>query len=281
MNKTRLLRKLVPTTVSLARSPLFYPFSVASDLTVGAIARWVTGRAIPPLRYMCRTGVGNNIIAPHFRYLNGGVNFWFYAFAQGWVKQDSRVVDIGSGCGKTAAALRDFDYMGRRFAGHYFGFDVDTGMVRWCQQHFPADTFTFREIDMFNSLWNPVKSDQRVRLEGCDDGSIDLVISHSLFSHLLEEDLRTYLSESARVLHPSGIMAMTFFCLEDMAELGLLGGRWTFEHQMGNAHIETLRYPEAAVGYHKSFMEGLAREAGFSQVDVSLPSYQSTLVCVR
>jgi SAM-dependent methyltransferase len=281
VNTTRLLRKLVPTTVALARSPLFYPFSIASDWTIGLAARRLTGRAIPPLRYMCRTGVANNIVAPHFTYLNGGVNFWLYAFSQGWAGGDSRIVDIGSGCGKSAAALRDFDYMGERFRGHYFGFDVDAGMVRWCGRNFPAATFTFRHVEMFNSLWNPVKSAAQVRLQGCEDGTVDLVVSHSLFSHLLEDDLRTYLAESARVLRPGGVMAMTFFCVEDMAQLGLLGGRWSFEHRIGNAYVETMRYPEAAVGYHKLFIEGLARAAGFSHVEVRLPSYQSTLCAVK
>lgn len=281
MNTTRLLRKLVPTTVALARSPLFYPFSIASDWTVGLVARWITGRPIPPLRYMCRTGVANNIIAPHFSYLSAGVGFWVYAFEQGWVKHDSRIVDIGSGCGKSAAALRDVDYQGKRFGGHYYGYDVDAGMVEWCQKHFPAERFTFRRVEMFNSLWNPVKSEAPARLEGCEDNTVDLVVSHSLFSHLLEPELRIYLAESARVLRAGGVMAMTFFCLEDMQGLGLIGGRWTFEHRIGNAYVETMRYPEAAVGYHKPFMEDLVRAAGFSKVEVRLPNYQSTLYAVK
>jgi hypothetical protein len=52
------------------------------------------------LRYICRTGVGNDIFTPHFYYLTVGVDFWLYAFAQGWANLNSRIVDIGSGCGR-------------------------------------------------------------------------------------------------------------------------------------------------------------------------------------
>jgi SAM-dependent methyltransferase len=281
MKATRLLRKLVPTTVALAKSPVFYPFSLASDWTIGVASRLITGRTFPPLRYMCRTGVANNLLVPHFSYYTGATNFWIYAFSQGWVKIDSQIVDIGSGCGRAAATLRDFEYMGEQFRGRYFGFDVDAGMVRWCQRHFLQEQFAFRRVEMFNSLWNPENASTPVRLDPCKDGSIDLVISHSLFSHLFEDDLRTYLQESLRVLRAGGVMAMTFFCLDDMVKLGLIGDRWTFSHRIGNARVESMRYPEAAVAYERPFMEGLAREVGFQHAEVCLPSYQSTLVGVK
>ena len=58
-------------------------------------------------------------------------------------------------------------------------------------------------------------------------------MSQSLLSHLLERELEAYVKESARVLRTGGIMAMTFFCMEDLRALKLLGGRWTFAHQQG------------------------------------------------
>lgn len=282
MDSNRLLRRLVPSTAALSRSFLYYPFSVVNDWTVGLASRLITKRRIPPLRYITRTGVGNNIVAPHFYYLTAGSDFWLYAFAQGWANLDSRIVDIGSGCGKGAVTLRDFKYMGEGFRGHYYGFDVDPDMVRWSQENFPANHFTFRTVDMFSKLYNPGEASKaQVRLEGCDNGSIDLVISHSLFSHLLEDDLRTYVQESARALRPGGVMAMTFFCMDDLRRLNLLGGRWTFAHRSGNAYIENLRYPEAAVGYECSWIDQVCKDAGFSKVEVRLPNYQSTLFCVK
>ena len=282
MDSNRLLRRLVPSTAALSRSPLYYPFSVINDWTIGVASRMITRRRIPPLRYITRTGVGNDIFTPHFYYLTAGANFWLYAFAQGWANLNSHIVDLGSGCGKGAATLRDFEYMGQRFGGHYYGFDVDGDMVRWCQQNFAPEHFTFRKVDMFSALYSPAEqTKERVRLQGCEDGSIDLVVSHSLFSHLLENDLRNYVQESARVLRSGGVMVMTFFCIDDLRKLNLLGGRWTFAHREGNAYIENLRYPEAAVAYDQAWIENVCREAGFRQVEVRLPSYQSTLYCEK
>lgn len=282
MGFDRFIRRLVPSSAALSRSPVFYPFSVANDWTIGAAARVISKRKIPPLRYIVRTGVGNDIVAPHFYYLTAGANFWLYAFAQGWANLGSRMIDIGSGCGKGAATLRDFEWMQERFQGHYYGFDVDPEMVRWCQQNFDPAHFTFKTVGMFSAVYSPqAAQNAEVRLEGCDTGSIDLVLSHSLFSHLLEKDLATYVRESARVLRPGGVMAMTFFCMDDLRSLNLLGDRWTFKHRQGNAYVENLRYPEAAVAYDRSWIEQLCREAGFSQVEVRLPNSQSTLVCVR
>jgi hypothetical protein len=56
--------------------------------------------------------------------------------------------------------------MGEPFCGHYYGFDVDPDMVQWTQEHFPAEHFTFRTVDMSRSLYNPQgSSNQPVRLD--------------------------------------------------------------------------------------------------------------------
>lgn len=281
MVSERWLRKLVPSTAVLSRSALFYPLSVINDWTVGAAQRLMTKRRFPPMRYISRTGC-NDVLSPYFFYLTHGTNFWLYAFAQGWANLNSRIVDVGSGCGKSAVALRDFEYMGERFHGQYFGFDVDAEMVRWCQQNFDPAHFSFRNIDSYSAVYNPGgRSGTRVRLEGCADETIDLVMSQSLFSHLLERELRAYVSESARVLRSGGVMAMTFFCMDDLRALKLLGGRWNFAHRRDAAYIENERYPEAALAYDKSWMEQVCREAGFSQVQTILPAYQSTIFCVK
>ncbi len=293
MVSERWLRKLIPSTAVLSRSALFYPLSVINDWTVGAACRLISKRRFPPMRYISRTGC-NDVLSPYFFYLTHGVNFWMYAFAQGWANLNSRIVDIGSGCGKSAVALRDFEYMGERFQGQYFGFDVDADMIRWCQQNFDPEHFSFCAIDSYSAVYNPApprlasKRGTRTRgtsdlpkLEGCEDSSIDLVMSQSLFSHLLEPELRAYVTESVRVLRTGGIMAMTFFCMDDLRALKLLGGRWNFEHRRDAAYLENERYPEAAVAYDKAWMEKVCREAGFSQVQTILPAYQSTVLGVK
>ena len=277
-----LLRKLVPSTVLVARNPLFSAASYLVDSTYGRYAEWRTGVKMPPLRYIVRTGVGNNILFPHLYYATAGHRVWQYFFSAGLANLESHIVDIGCGCGKSAAALRDFSYADARFSGHYYGFDIDAALIDWCRSHFPGDRFTFSLVNGKSTVYpSSGKAQEERSLAACPDDSIDLVFSQSLFSHLLEEDLVHYMRESFRVLKPGGAMCMTFFCLEDLATLGMLGKRWTFRHNIGRAFVENTSFPEAAVAYHKDDLVNLAKAAGFSSVEVILPSYQSSLLCKK
>ena len=60
-------------------------------------------------------------------------------------------------------------------------------------------------------------------------------------------------------------MYMSFLCMEHVK----LGGRWTFQHRLGNAYVENLQYPEAAVAYHEAFMTKLVADCGFRGVTVT------------
>lgn len=277
----RFLRRIVPSTALISRSAAGAPVLAAADGLGRGMLRVFSRQPLPPLRYIVRTGVGNSIFFPHYYYLTASWPIWMYFFSRGIASLDSRIVDIGSGVGKSAVALRDFGYNGERFRGHYHGFDVDRGMVEWSRAHFPADRFTFTWLDMNSQVYNPGGSvGNRPPLE-YQAGTADLVFSQSLFSHLLEEDIRHYLRESVRLLRPGGVMSMTFFCLDDLEALGLLGGRWTFAHDLGAARVENLKYPESAVAYRREWMLAAAREAGFSSAEVVLPAAQSTLECVK
>jgi SAM-dependent methyltransferase len=129
---------------------------------------------------------------------------WLYFFSRKFATLNSRIVEIGSEAGGAVVALRDFHYAGERFQGVYHGFDIDQEMVQWCQDNFPPDHFKFTLLDMHSTIYNPSGSiDIKPRLS-CEDDSVDLVYSFSLFTHLLEQDIHHYLSESSRILKPGG-----------------------------------------------------------------------------
>ena len=276
----RALRRLVPSTAALSRGRAFAVASRLVDAAVRPFWRLFTDRPVPPLRYIVRTGVGNNILFPPFYYLTVATDQWLYFFSRGFATLDSVVVDIGSGVGKSAVPLRDFRYGDRRFEGRYIGYDVDPEMVAWCSAHFPEDRFRFVHLDRHSSVYNPTGGGGRPRLD-CADAGADFVLSQSLLSHLLEDDVEHYLAESYRVLRPGGALAMTFFCMEDLRRLDLLGGRWSFAHRMGRAHVESLRYPEAAVAYEAADILAMCRRIGFGTARVARPNFQSTLECIR
>jgi len=274
----RLIRKVVPSTAVLSRSASFRALSLLSDAVIRPLWRLSTRQPLPPLRLIVRTGVGNSLLFPHYYYLTASSQIWLHFVSHGYATLASDVVDIGSGVGKSAVALRDFDFMGARFHGSYHGFDVDPEMVAWCRAHFPEDRFRFTRVDARSTVYNPDGIVERPRLDR-PDASADLVFSQSLFSHLLEDHVRHYLAESRRILRPRGVMLMTFFCMDDLRALDLLGGRWSFANAIGPAFVENLDYPESAVAYDREWMLDAARAAGFREARVVLPSYQSTLEC--
>ena len=110
-----MLRRLVPSTVLLSRSAAFAGVSRAVDFAVRPFFRlFFTSQPIPPLRLIVRTGVGNNILVPHYFYLTVSASLWLYFFSKGFATLDSQIVEIGSGAGKSVVALRDFDEAGER-----------------------------------------------------------------------------------------------------------------------------------------------------------------------
>jgi SAM-dependent methyltransferase len=127
---------------------------------------------------------------------------------------EDRVLDIGCGIGRMARVLVPV----LRPPGSYDGFDIAEPGIRWCQGHY-RDTpvpFRFEHADLHNSVYNPAG---RERPESYrfpyEDGSFDLAIATSVFTHLLPEAADHYLAEAARVLAPNGRLFATWFLAED------------------------------------------------------------------
>jgi hypothetical protein len=113
------------------------------------------------------------------------------------------------------------------------------------------------------------------------NGVADLVFSTSLFTHLLEDQLIDYCRESHRVLKLDAHMAMYCFCLDYPPPT--FGDRHTFSHTIGNARVESIVLPEAAVAYSKEFLFRIAREAGFRTTEMlaGRDDLQPLLLCQK
>lgn len=233
---------------------------------------------MPPNRFRIRVGVGNRLLFNQPQFLTHGADLAIRIFGLGLARCDSNIVEIGAGCGRLAFTLKHAD----AFVGGYTGTDVDKEMIDWCDEHLGDNRFRFLHSDVYNALYNPTGSRQPLAIP-LQDGSQQLVMSHSLFTHLLEEDVRRCMQEAHRLLDAGGFMAMTVFCLDHMRSSGHLGGRWTFPNPMGNARVESLDYPEAAVAYDRTYLEAAALDAGFQNVRIApSPSGhdpQSLLIC--
>jgi SAM-dependent methyltransferase len=159
------------------------------------------------------------------------------------------VFDLGCGCGRVALALGSHNVT-------YAGADVDRDCIEWCRTHIEARNgrFRFQHINARNASYNPAgKAEARLPYP---DGSFDLMLAMSVFTHLLPEDLGRTLQEAARVLVPGGALYCSAF---------LLGEEHAVQFPVARGHYALHRedYPENAVAYEETYLLGSAERAGF------------------
>lgn len=258
MRFERALRRIVPSVSLLTFNPFFKllvnPFSLPGRILFREL------RGLPPNHMRIRVGTFNRLFFNEVGFYTGSRAFWLHAFEAGWCRLDSTIVDLGCGCGRYAYHLRDV------FTGKYYGIDIDREMLEWCRHHFDAGRFTFIESTDRSVSYNRASGEQEPFRIPVADGEADLIFLSSLFTHLLSKELNNYLRESYRLLKPGGYAAHTCFCLD--IQLSTYGNRHTFSHKIGDANVESLKQPEAAVAYSKAYLFECARQAGFERYEL-------------
>lgn len=122
-----------------------------------------------------------------------------------------RVFDFGCGCGRFARQLIQQANQPQR----YVGIDLHRGMIRWCKANLTpsAPQFEFYHHDVFELAFNP---DGATRAAPFPVPSADftLVIAVSVFTHILPDEIPSYLSEVRRVLRTNGTAVTTWFLFD-------------------------------------------------------------------
>lgn len=181
-----------------------------------------------------------------------------------------RILDIGCGIGRIATAL-----WRAKLDVSYDGFDIVAYGTAWCRKKIPErDGYRFVHADVFNPFYNP-----RGRIAPTDytfpypDGSFDLLVAVSVYTHLLEAETRSYFEQSMRVLDAGGKAYFTTFLVnEDIPA----SAHFAFGHQIGSAYVERLEEPEMAVGYTLAFWQSLAQAHGGRIVKINPGSWRGT-----
>ncbi len=274
------IRKIVPSTSLLSFNPVFKAASAVIDVFPRLV--WTEFKDLPPNYLRVRIGVGNRIFNNQAHYLTHARDFWLFVFSEGLATMRSNVLDIGCGCGRWAHWLRDYNFRGRQFSGVYVGIDIDPEQIAWCERNFDHERFRFHHSTDSSVSYNQEggKSDYRIPEA---DGTFDLVFSNSLLTHVLDQQLENYIRESYRLLKPGGSIMHSHFNLDYPP--ATYGTRHTFRHPMGNAQVESLAQPEAAVAYRTEYLFRVCREAGFTSCDVvHMPGgaqHQPILLCKK
>jgi SAM-dependent methyltransferase len=277
----RTLRRLFPSTSLLTFNPLFRMTINAFDVVPRLV--YPEFRDLPPNHLRVRIGVGNRILNNQVHFLTHARDFWMFVFMNGLVGADSNILDIGSGCGRWAHWLRDYNFRGRRFTGTYVGIDIDAEAIAWCEKHYDAERFRFHHSTHGSVSYHQQGDGEANYRVPEPDGTFDLVLSNSLLTHVLEDELQDYIRESYRLLKPGGAIMHSHFNLDYPPSS--YGTRHTFQHMIGNARVESMEQPEAAVAYRTSYLFDVARAAGFSDCEiVHMPGgaqHQPILLCKK
>ncbi|MDA8016747.1 MAG: class I SAM-dependent methyltransferase [Thermoanaerobaculia bacterium] len=111
------------------------------------------------------------------------------------------ILDWGCGCGRLSRHLAKVP--GTRLTG----VDIDADNIAWCR-----DNLTARPSEsMGGDDWEPPRFETVPLLPPCDlpASSFDLILGHSVMTHLREEDQLAWLAELKRVSRPGAVLCLT------------------------------------------------------------------------
>jgi len=113
------------------------------------------------------------------------------------------------------------------------------------------------------------------------DGTFDFILLTSVFTHMLEDEMRNYLSEAARLLLPGGRVYATFFLCQDFDEIrnGIQRhGGIAFHYRVRSAAVSREDYPTHAVAYREEFVRDSARGCGLLVAEPTRYGLQDVLI---
>ncbi len=143
---------------------------------------------------------------------------FFAALIKAYVPGSSlKIVDFGCGFGKLAPVSTFFTHP----AGRYLGIDIRQECIDNCRRQYASlPRVAFHRSGDYNGMYSEARSAElssgaAEQAWPVDPGSIDLVVSISVFTHLQERQAHHYMQQIHSVLRPGGIAMLTFHVLDD------------------------------------------------------------------
>ena len=259
------------TTMSFRK--LFYQFPPSLRLLVRRLYflpadTWdsLTGRRekMTPPRGLIFTGGGD------FRKTGETLRGYFQDLCG--LRPNGKVLDVGSGMGRSAIPLTEY----LNSEGRYEGFDVMKRGVDWCQKNINAKfpNFNFKYIPLKNDLYRADGGNAVQFKFPYPDDSFDLAVVNSVFTHMLPDEVDNYLGEIYRVLRPGGKCYSTFFVFDEKMENSFPAG-FEFPHDHGHYRLMDDKVKSANVAFaEKNLREDLVGKNGFKLKSMYLGSWR-------
>ena len=164
-----------------------------------------------------------------------------------------RILDIGCGAGRLAYGLIGIDAPVER----YLGLDVMAAPIEWCAKTISPThpAFQFATVDVRNERYNP--TGHLAAEDGVlpvANGSFDLIYAFSVVTHMVGDDVRSYLREFARILPVGGQVILTAFVEDDVPEESINPPDYGPMAWVGALHC---------VRFERDFFTALIMAAGF------------------
>ena len=182
------------------------------------------------------------------------------------LKADSKVLDVGSGIGRTAVALKTF----LSDEGTYNGFDVVEKGVLWCQNNISAshNNFAFKYVPLSNDLYSLTKEKADVFTFPYENASFDTVFLFSVFTHMQLLEVQNYLNEIQRVLKVGGECLATFFIYNEKEEVTIADKnyKFPFPYKKQGFRLMNEKVPSANIAFSEEKLREMAKVSNLSVV---------------
>ena len=175
------------------------------------------------------------------------------------LQPEDRVLDIGSGIGRTAFALTKF----LNDKGSYHGFDAVKKGVDWCNKNIASrfKNFDFKYVALRNNLYNKSAQSAADFRFPYEDASFNKIFLFSVFTHMKIDEIQNYLNEIQRVMDTEGKCLATFFTYSKTDELEKFPG-FTFPVIREGYRLEDENVEEANIALDIDELKNMAEKAG-------------------
>jgi len=174
-----------------------------------------------------------------------------------------KVIEVGCGMGRMALPFtKYFDAN-----GEYYSIDNIPHVIEFNKKNITSrySNFHFILADVYNQMYNPNGKYKTSEYKfPFDNEFFDFVFLASVFTHLVLDDMKNYLSEIHRVLKKGGTCFITYFLLDEKTLKSYsFKNEMNFKYKFDGYYSTNNKVPEQAIAFEEKLVRELYTKFGF------------------